>query len=89
MAEGSLRVEIVDQAAPVWSGRAAFVTVPTPEGSIGVYPRHQPLLSVLGTGEVRVQSDDGAWLRATVNGGFVSVDSDVVTIVTDKGELVG
>ncbi|MDR0432373.1 MAG: F0F1 ATP synthase subunit epsilon [Bifidobacteriaceae bacterium] len=87
MAERSLRVDVVDRTAPVWSGPATFVTVPTPEGSIGVYPRHQPLLSVLGEGEVRIQSGDDAWLIVQVSGGFVSVDSDVVTVVTDTATL--
>lgn len=87
MADRTLTVDIVAQAAPVWSGHAAFVTIPTPEGSIGVYPRHQPLLSVLGEGQVRLEMPDGSWKRAEVSGGFVSVDSDVVTIVTDTGSM--
>ncbi|MDR1426739.1 MAG: F0F1 ATP synthase subunit epsilon [Bifidobacteriaceae bacterium] len=88
MADRSLTVEIVAQAAPVWSGPASFVTLPTPGGSIGVYPRHQPLLSVLGEGRVRVQSESGDWLAIHVEGGFLSVDSDVVTVVTDAGQVL-
>jgi F-type H+-transporting ATPase subunit epsilon len=89
MADRKLKVEIVAPAAPVWSGEASFVTVPAAKGTLGIYPRHQPLLAILGTGEVRIQAADGGWLRADVTGGFVSVDLDVVTVVTDAGQMTG
>jgi F-type H+-transporting ATPase subunit epsilon len=91
MADRSLSVEIVAPAAPVWSGTAAFVTIPGAAGSIGIYPRHEPLLASLGEGEVRLQHDrdSDAWLRVHVRGGFVSVDSDVVTIVADEAAVAG
>ncbi|MCL2788713.1 MAG: F0F1 ATP synthase subunit epsilon [Micrococcales bacterium] len=86
---GGLKVEVVAAGGPLWSGRGSFVTAPTPLGSIGIYPKHQPLLSLLGEGEVRVDAADGGAVRVVVEGGFLSVDSDVVTVVTDHGEVVG
>jgi F-type H+-transporting ATPase subunit epsilon len=89
MAAKTLSVEIVSAARTLWSGEAEFVTAPTPEGSIGIYPMHQPLLSVLGQGEVRVDTPGAGKVRANVSGGFISVDSDMVTVVTDTGEIAG
>jgi F-type H+-transporting ATPase subunit epsilon len=111
MAERLLRVEIVSPRAPVWSGTARYVSIPTLGGYIGILPRHQPLLAVLRQGEVHVEGADGAVQRINVDGvtgwvdfdraapgegapprpvatGFCSVDSDVVTIVTDEAEVL-
>ncbi|MDR3202669.1 MAG: F0F1 ATP synthase subunit epsilon [Bifidobacteriaceae bacterium] len=90
MADKLLSVEVVSASHPVWSGEAEFVSAPTTEGSIGIYPKHQPLLSLLADGDVRVDlpGDSGA-VVAHVTGGFISVDCDVVTVVADAGEIVG
>jgi F-type H+-transporting ATPase subunit epsilon len=83
-----LNVELVSAQAPLWSGQASFVSAPTVDGSIGLYPRHQPLLALLGQGQVRIDSPDGSSLSASVNGGFLAVDSDNVRLVTDRGALL-
>ncbi|MDR0944778.1 MAG: hypothetical protein LBM66_01240 [Bifidobacteriaceae bacterium] len=88
----TLEVEVVALAAPVWSGKARFVSAPTPGGSIGIYPRHQPLLSVLAPGKVEIervglQHHDAFGpprIEVQASGGFISVDSDHVTIVSDE-----
>ena len=55
-------------------------------------PRHPagstPILCVLGEGEVRVNTD-GAWRTAVVDGGFLSVDHDRVTIVAESVDASG
>ncbi|MDR3359509.1 MAG: F0F1 ATP synthase subunit epsilon, partial [Bifidobacteriaceae bacterium] len=71
----------------VWRGEGHFFTAPTVEGSIGVYPRHEPLLAILRQGEVKVEPPAGKPVRVRVTGGFLSVDSDIVTVVADEAEL--
>jgi len=89
MASGrALSVEIVDYAGSVWSGEAAYIGVPAMAGPVGIYPKHQPLLAILAPGTVKVELPDGSEVRANVSGGFLSVDSDLVTVVTDEGELL-
>jgi F-type H+-transporting ATPase subunit epsilon len=86
---GGLQVEVVDMEGPLWSGKAEFVSAPTTQGSIGVYPRHQPLLALLGAGAVRIDRPEGAPpIRITVKDGFISIDSDVVTVATPDGVLL-
>ncbi|MDR1798394.1 MAG: F0F1 ATP synthase subunit epsilon [Bifidobacteriaceae bacterium] len=86
--ERLLTVEIADWEGQVWSGQGTFLTAPTVEGSVGVYPRHEPFLALLGNGEVKVELPEGGVYRARVEGGFFSVDSDIVTIVTDDAESI-
>jgi F-type H+-transporting ATPase subunit epsilon len=80
----SLKVEMVAADRKVWEGEAKFVRGRTVGGDLGILPGHTPLLGVLIEGEVTIESLDGARYEAKVDGGFLSVDSDVVTIVAEK-----
>ena len=82
----ALEVTFVTSGRTVWSGQAAQVVVPAADGSMGILPRMQPTLAVLGEGNVRIIDAEGSVAERAVNGGFVSVDSDVVTIGVDSAE---
>lgn len=84
-----LEVDIVDADGKVWSGPARQVSAPAADGGMGILPGHTPVLAVLRAGEVRVTEHAGSpALRWTVDGGFLSVDSDQVTIVVDDAKPV-
>ncbi|HLS62116.1 MAG TPA: F0F1 ATP synthase subunit epsilon [Ruania sp.] len=78
-----LNVEMVSADRTVWSGEALSVAAPAAEGDMGVLPGHQPVLTVLRPGAVRVRPLDGEALQLEVSGGFLSVDHDEITIVVD------
>lgn len=79
-----LSVEMVSTTEKVWSGEATTVVLRTLDGEIGLLPGHSPLLAVLGDGPVLVRATDGTEISARVNGGFVSVDSDIVIILGEE-----
>ncbi|ASR53949.1 F0F1 ATP synthase subunit epsilon [Cellulomonas sp. CW35] len=79
----TLEVDLVDAVGKVWSGRARQVSAPAADGEIGILAGHTPILSVLRAGEVRVRTEGEGVLSWHVDGGFLSVDSDTVTIVVD------
>ena len=79
-----LDVELVAADRKIWSGEASMVSAPAANGEIGILPGHEPLLSVLRAGEIRVTPLSGARIRGQVEGGFLSVDSNKVTIVADS-----
>ena len=78
----SLNVELVAADRKVWSGEASMVRARSTEGEIGIMPGHTPLLSVLIEGDVVIHGTDGDQ-TASVDGGFLSVDHDNVTIVAE------
>lgn len=84
----SLEVTFVTADRTVWSGEAAQVVVPAADGSMGILPQMQPTLAVLDQGLVRIIDQSGQATERSVVGGFVSVDSDVVTIAVDDAELI-
>ena len=79
-----LHVELVAADRKVWEGDAKEVTARTVEGEMGILPGHTPLLGILVTGEVRIQSTSGQTHTATIDSGFLSVDHDRVTIVAES-----
>ena len=84
----TLRVELVSADKAVWSGVAKLVVAKTVEGEIGLMPGHEPMLAILGAGEVRITLPEGDKLIANAEDGFLSVEHDVVTIVARHAELV-
>lgn len=88
MAIANLEVDLVAPDGKVWAGEATMVVAPAYDGSLGILPGHAPVLAVLGAGLVRIAPVSGDGVECEVAGGFLSVDSDRVTIVVDShGEL--
>lgn len=84
-----LDVDLVAPDRTVWKGEARMVTAPAADGQIGILQGHSPVLAVLREGGVLIRPVSGEAFEAHVTGGFLSVDSDVVTIVADSVEVGG
>jgi F-type H+-transporting ATPase subunit epsilon len=84
----TLRVELVAADKAVWTGQAKMVIAKTVEGEIGLLPGHEPMLAILGAGEVRITLEDGNVIKANAEDGFLSVENNVVAIVARNAALV-
>ncbi|MCU1545276.1 MAG: synthase subunit epsilon [Homoserinimonas sp.] len=83
-----LNVSLVSADREVWSGGASMVVARTTEGEIGLLPGHEPMLAILGAGEVRITLAGGGSVKANAEEGFLSVEHDTVTIVARHATLV-
>lgn len=63
--------------------QADSVTVPMFDGEMGILKGHSPLVGRLGYGILKIKSS-GSGDTYFVEGGFVQVASDVVSILTDR-----
>lgn len=72
----------------VFEGAVDSVTVPAADGEMGFLPRHAPIVGSLGFGELRVASQDGGQQAFFVNGGFVQVVDDRVTVLAVEAQAV-
>jgi len=81
-----LQVELVAADRKVWEGEAKQVSARSVEGELGILPGHTPLLGILVSGEVRIETESGQSHVATIDSGFLSVDHDRVTIVAEAVE---
>ena len=79
-----IATELVAVERKLWSGKATSVSAQTTEGEIGVLPGHEPLLGQLvEDGVVVIRTVDGEKLVAAVQGGFISVSTEKITILAD------
>ena len=60
-----------------------FVALPLYDGELGVLPKRAPMIGRLGYGELRTRAEGGT-KRFFVDGGFVQVRDDVVTVLTNR-----
>jgi F-type H+-transporting ATPase subunit epsilon len=84
----TLRVELVAADQAVWTGEAKMVVAKAVEGEIGLLPGHEPMLAILGEGEVRITLEDGNVIKANAEDGFLSVENNVVAVVARNASLV-
>jgi F-type H+-transporting ATPase subunit epsilon len=86
VASSNLTVEVVSPDKRVWSGEATMVSARTLEGDIGILPDHAPLLGVLVDGKVEIKVVGGEKVEFTINGGFLSVSHNRVSVLGQASE---
>ena len=64
--------------------RATAVTVPLFDGELGILRNHSPLVGRLGYGVLRATATDGSVKYFFIEGGFVQVANNVVSVLTDR-----
>jgi F-type H+-transporting ATPase subunit epsilon len=79
---GSLDLRVVTPERPVFEGAVESVVVPAHDGEVGILPRHARFLAMLGAGALRARAAAGP-VRLYVEGGFVQVADDRVTVLCD------
>ncbi len=83
---GELTVRLVAADRVVWSGTAKSLVAKTFEGDMGILPGHEPVLALLADSVLRIETTEGERITAAVHGGFFSVDSDNVAVLTEIAE---
>jgi F-type H+-transporting ATPase subunit epsilon len=78
-----LQLIVVTPESTVLETPAEFVALPLFDGEIGILPGRAPLIGRLGYGELRVVSG-GHTTRFYVDGGFVQVSDNVVSVLTNR-----
>ena len=82
-----LKVSVISPEAVLFEGEAQSVVAPAFDGEVGILENHAPLMTLLGTGELRL-GGGGADRRFTIDGGFLQVVDNVVRVVTEKAAAV-
>jgi F-type H+-transporting ATPase subunit epsilon len=83
-----LKCVVVTPEEAVLDETTDLVVVPMYDGELGILPGHTPLIGRLGAGELRLKGASGL-KRYFVDGGFVQVRSDEVTLLTQKAIAAG
>lgn len=83
-----MTVQIVTPDGLVYDHHAAFASVKTIDGELGILPRHINTIAVLEVDQVMVRrvDDDKHIDWVAVNGGIIEIADNVITIVADSAE---
>ena len=84
----SLHVVVISPERTIYDGEAESVIAPAWDGELGILRGHAPLMALLGEGDVRVRTG-GKTEHFHVEGGFLQVVDDVVTVLSERAEADG
>jgi F-type H+-transporting ATPase subunit epsilon len=79
-----LRCTITTPEELLFEAEARSVVVPAVDGEMGFLPRHAPLVGMLGFGELRIEREGGGRKSFFVDGGFVQVLDDQVSVLATR-----
>lgn len=83
MDKNSLYLKIVSPEKTVFSGEILSVTLPGKLGSFTILPQHAPVVSSLKSGKLMYISKDGKENTQDVEGGFVEMSDNQVSVCID------
>lgn len=82
-----MQVQVVSADDVIWSGEATNIIAKTVAGDIGILAGHAPVLAVLVPGGVEIVCSDGKREVVAVEAGFMSVNRDRVSILSEYARL--
>lgn len=80
----ALRCIVVTPEATALEQDAEFVVLPLFDGELGIGHNHSPMIGRLGFGELRIRVSATLTIRYYIDGGFVQVADNVVSILTNR-----
>jgi len=84
---GTLTLRVITPDRIALDRSVASVRLPGLDGSIGVLPRHAPMIAALDTGLVRFRAVPGGPEELLfVSGGFAEVRGETLRVVSEAGE---
>ncbi len=80
-----LQLEVVTPEASFFEGAVDMVVLRTTEGDIGILYNYEPTVAPLSIGALKIKIGE-QYKVAACAGGFVSIEPEKVTVVTDCAE---
>ncbi|MDR1033698.1 MAG: F0F1 ATP synthase subunit epsilon [Bifidobacteriaceae bacterium] len=77
-----MQVSLASQNGVLFSGNADFVVVPQYNGPLGILPNHEPLLTTLKQGEVRIVVGETEQ-KFGISSGFLSIYRNEIEVAVD------
>ena len=79
-----LQCEIVTPESKLYSDEVNFVVIPASEGEMGISSKHEPVVTTLKAGTVRVTETEGQEpVRYIVAGGYAQIEANRVIVLAD------
>jgi len=76
-------LEIVTPNGVIYDNEVKQVTLPGSEGEFGVLAHHASVVSLLETGVIEIEKEDGTMLHVAINSGYVKVEETKTSCIVD------
>ena len=83
----TVTVNIVTPDGPVYDSEVSMVIAKTVSGEIGVLAGHIPMVAPLAIGAVKLRKADGSSEIVAVNGGFIEIRPEKISILASAAEV--
>ena len=83
----TVTVNIVTPDGPVYDSEVSMVVAKTVTGEMGVLAGHIPMVAPLTIGAVKLKKADGSQEVVAVNGGFIEVRPEKISILSSAAEI--
>jgi len=84
----TLTVSVVTPDGPILEDTFEMVVCKAEDGELGILPNHTPLIAPLVISATRLKRE-GKTVKIAINGGFVEVNDNKVTILAQSAETPG
>lgn len=75
--------KLITPEETIFEGKVSEVMLPTLNGEIGILSDHEPLVTVLSPGEIKIKGEDDTIHLASM-GGFVEINNNSVKVLSDS-----
>ena len=86
MADKLFRLEVIAPDRVFYDNQVEMVEYNTTEGEVGVYANHIPMTQIIAPGEMIITEAENSKKHAALHTGFVEIEGDKVTILTEAVE---
>jgi len=86
MSERKLYCEVITPEKILYQGDIDMIIAPGAAGELGILPLHMPLITTLKVGELRLKHDAEKQDYIAIDGGYLEVREDRVTVLADAAE---
>ncbi|MDP4180152.1 MAG: ATP synthase F1 subunit epsilon [Bacillota bacterium] len=81
----TFKLEIATPDRRFFSGDVEMVILKTPDGEMGILKDHAPSVVAVDIGPIKILQD-GEWLEAVLNEGFMEITKEKTVILSDTAE---
>ncbi|CAA6801243.1 MAG: ATP synthase epsilon chain (EC [uncultured Sulfurovum sp.] len=78
-----MKLEIITPNGEIFDGEVKQVNLPGAEGEFGVLAGHAALVSLLETGVIVIEEENGTEIAVAINSGYVKVEEEKTTCIVD------
>ena len=79
-----MQLELITPNKALYSGEIYLVKVPGSKGSFEVLKNHEPIVSSLDAGEIKIISSSGEEKFFTIKDGFIEVKNNKISILVTE-----